>query len=67
MRHSERLKVRRNIAHVMGKKAGSSLSIDLETQEIECQHEMAVRAPSRFLKLRGGGKLEALLAWSFVG
>ena len=44
MRLSERLKVRRNVAHVMGKKAGASLSIDLETQEMECQHEMAVTA-----------------------
>ena len=32
MRSSERLEVRRNIAHVMGKKAGASLSIDSETQ-----------------------------------
>ena len=32
MRPSERLEVRRNIAHVNGKKAGASLSIDLETQ-----------------------------------
>ena len=44
MRPSKRLKVRRNIAHVMGKKAGVSLSRDLETQEMECQNEMAVSA-----------------------
>ena len=30
----------------MGKKTGASLSIDLDTQEMECQHEMVVRASS---------------------
>ena len=41
MASSERLKARRNIEHMMGKQASASLDRQLETQETECQHEVA--------------------------